>query len=377
MKGSIQKYVGKTSTSWYAVIDLGPDPVTGRRRQRRMSAPTKRECQVLVAAKLVEADRGQVSDGGKMTLRELCDVWLQASESSLKPSTFRRYKDTVRLHILPVLGAKQIAKLTKADVERLYNDRRKTGLSPTTVFHISGTLHRALDHAERSEWINRNVCELATTPKRATPEMQVWNADEVRAVFQASETDSLDALWRLALLTGMRRGELLGLMWSDVDMNARTLSVRRTLSRGVGGTWELGTPKSAAGRRSIALPILAVDALQRHRARQLERRLLLGPSWDPTDFVFTNETGGSLHVNTLTRKYEKLVSDARVRRIRFHDMRHTSATLLLSLGEHPKIVQERLGHASISMTLDRYSHVTKSMQQGAANAFDGLFGPTK
>lgn len=372
-QGSIQKHVGRTDTSWYAVVDLGPDPITGKRRQRRISAPTKRACQALVAAKLTEAERGHVMDGGKLTVRDLCDAWLKASESSLKPSTLRRYRDTVRLHILPILGAKQIGKLTKADVERLFDDRRNAGLSPTTIFHISGTLHRALDHAERSEWINRNVCELATTPKRATPEMQVWDAAEVRAVFQASAGDSLDALWRLALLTGMRRGELLGLRWQDIDLDSGTLAVRRTLSRGIGGTWELGTPKSAAGRRSIALPVLAMDALRRHRSRQREQRLRLGPVWELTDVVFTNETGGPLHVNTLTRRYERLVATAGVRRIRFHDLRHTSATLLLSLGEHPKIVQERLGHSSISMTLDRYSHVTKDMQRGAANAFDMLF----
>ncbi len=372
MKGSIQKHVGKTGTSWYAVVDLGPDPVTGKRRQRRISAPTKREVQALVAAKLTEADGGIVADGGKMTLRDLCERWLAATETSVKPSTFRRYKDTVRLHILPLLGARQIGRLTPLDIERLFDDRRAAGLSPTTVFHIGGTLHRALDQGERWGLIHRNVCELVTSPRRASPEMQTWNAEQVAAVLQIAETDNLDALWRLALLTGMRRGELLGLMWQDIDLEAGALAVRRTLSRGVGGTWELGTPKSAAGRRSIALPALAVDALRRHRVRQLERQLRLGPIWQPEGFVFTNETGGALHVNTLTRRYERLVIEAGVPRIRFHDLRHTSATLLLSKGIHPKIVQERLGHSSISMTLDRYSHVTRDMQKQAADAFDDL-----
>ena len=372
MRGSIQKHVGKTGTSWYAVVDLGPDPVTGKRRQRRISAPTKRELQAAVAAKLAEADGGIASDGGKMLLRDLCARWLAATETNVKPSTFRRYKDTVRLHILPLLGSKQIGKLTPLDVERLFDDRRAAGLSPTTVFHIGGTLHRALDQGERWGLINRNVCELVTSPRRATPEMQTWNADQVAAVLRVAEGDDLDALWRLALLTGMRRGELLGLMWQDIDLEAGTLAVRRTLSRGVGGTWELGTPKSAAGKRSIALPTLAIEALRRHRIRQLERQLSLGPIWGSGGFVFTNETGGALHVNTLVRRYEGLVKAAGVPRIRFHDLRHTSATLLLSKGIHPKIVQERLGHSSISMTLDRYSHVTRDMQQQAADAFDDL-----
>jgi integrase len=166
----------------------------------------------------------------------------------------------------------------------------------------------------------------------------------------------------------MRRGELLGLRWDDVDLDRGVLAVRRTLGRGQDGRWEIGSPKTKSGRRSIALPPSARESLQRYRLRQLERRLALGPAWQDEGNVFTNETGGPLHVNRLAYRFTKLIERARVPRIRFHDLRHTSATLLLAQGVHPKIVQERLGHAKISMTLDRYSHVTMDLPRQAANA---------
>jgi integrase len=207
-------------------------------------------------------------------------------------------------------------------------------------------------------------------PRRKTPEAQTWDAKQVAAVLAVGEQTPLAALWRLALLTGMRRGELLGLKWDDVDIDKRTLAVRRTLSRGKGGTWELGQPKTTSGRRSITLPDSCVSALRKHRAAQNAERLRLGPLWQDNGFVFTNEVGRPLHVNSLTLQYEKLIKTAEVPRIRFHDLRHTSATLLLAQDVHPKIVQERLGHSDIGMTLNRYSHVTPSMQREAAEALD-------
>jgi integrase len=207
-------------------------------------------------------------------------------------------------------------------------------------------------------------------PRRKTPEAKTWDAKQVATVLATAEGTGLSALWRLALLAGMRRGELLGLKWEDIDLDKRTLAVRRTRSRGKGGTWELGQPKTTSGRRSIALPASCVNALRKHRAAQNAERLRLGSLWEDQGFVFTNHTGGPLHVNSLVAQYEKLIKTAEVPRIRFHDLRHTSATLLLAQDIHPKIVQERLGHADIGMTLNRYSHVTPSMQREAAEALD-------
>jgi integrase len=276
----------------------------------------------------------------------------------------------MRLHVLPALGGIRLAKLSPADLQRLYADRLASGLGPTSVSHLHFVLHRALHQAMRWELVNRNVSEMVDPPRRKTPEAKTWDAKQAAAVLTVGEQTPLAALWRLALLTGMRRGELLGLKWDDLDLDKRTLAVRRTLSRGKGGTWELGQPKTTSGRRSITLPDSCVATLRKHRAAQNAERLRLGPLWEDNGFVFTNQIGGPLHVNSLVAQYEKLIKAADVPRIRFHDLRHTSATLLLAQDIHPKIVQERLGHADIGMTLNRYSHVTPSMQREAAEAID-------
>ncbi len=371
MRGSIQKRVGPRGTAWYAVVDLPPDPVTGKRRQKRVSAPTKRECESLATQVIAAAERDSVTAAGKETVRAYLTRWLAAVEPTLKPATFRRYGDMVRLHIVPVVGDVRLAKLSPLDIQRLYAERLAAGLSPTTVSNLHAMLHRALEQAVRWGLLARNMTEMVDPPRRATPETTTWDARQVAAVLALADRDDdgCGALWRLALLTGMRRGEILGLMWQDIDLDRGLLSVRRTLSRGKGGTWEFGTPKTIAGRRSIALPPSVVESLKRHRIRQLERRLVLGSAWEDRDFVFTNETGGPLHVNALDGRFRRLVASAGVPRIRFHDLRHTSATLMLANGEHPKIVQERLGHADIAMTM-RYSHVTMGMQRDAADRLD-------
>jgi integrase len=182
--------------------------------------------------------------------------------------------------------------------------------------------------------------------------------------------DPLEALWRLAIYTGMRRGELLALKWADLDLDAGALFVQRSLSRGQTSRLEEGEPKSQSGRRRIALSPSVVESLKRHRVRQLEHRLAVAEMYEDRGYVFANDTGGYLHANTLYRRFHDLIIRADVPVIRFHDLRHTSATLLLAEGVHGKIVQERLGHANIAMTLDLYSHVTSDTQRQAADALE-------
>ena len=374
MQGSIKKRVGARGTSWYAVVDVGRDPTTGKRRQKRVSAPTRKECEALVRSALSAAEQGGGGDAGKLTVRDYLDRWLASIVPAVRPSTHRRYRDLMAGHVVPVVGTVKLAKLSALDVQRLYADRLAAGLSPTTVHQLHNVLHRALKQAIRWGLLVRNPTEAVDAPRPANPECKTWSAREVGAVLSAAAGDDLAALWRLALLTGMRRGELLGLTWEDVDLDRGALAVRRTLSRGTGGTWELGTPKTAHGRRSIALPASCVVALRKHRATQLAERLRLGGLWLDHGFVFTNRTGGPLHVNGLARRFAKLIAAAGVPTIRFHDLRHTSATLMLANGEHPKIVQERLGHSDVGITLNRYSHVTPDMQRGAADRLDALIG---
>lgn len=205
------------------------------------------------------------------------------------------------------------------------------------------------------------MTEIVDAPRPVNPEMQTWNARQVAAVLRVATGDELEPLWRLALSTGMGRGELLGPTWRDIDLDRGTLAVRRTLTRGTGGVWIAGEPTTTAGRRQVALPQSVVDSLRRYRTRQLERRLELGPVWEDRDLVFTNEPGAPLHPNTLALRFRRLIEAADVPVTRFHDLRHTSATLPLANGEHPKVAAERLDRHDVGVTLNRYSHVTPDM----------------
>jgi integrase len=273
------------------------------------------------------------------------------------------------LHIVSEIGNTPLSKLLPGDVQRLYARKLET-LAPTTVRYIHAILHHALDDAVKWGLLNRNVTDAIEAPKKVRNEMQVWSMEEVGRVLRAAADDPLEALWRVAIFTGMRRGELLALKWSDIDLENSSLSVQRSLSRGMTSRLEEGEPKSHSGRRRIALSASVVESLKRHRVRQLEYRLGLGEAYQDHGYVFVNETGGYIHPNTLYRRYHELVARAGVPEIRFHDLRHTSATLLLAEGVHGKIVQERLGHSNIAMTLDLYSHVTADMQRQAADALE-------
>ncbi len=361
-------HLTKRGDSWTAVVDLPPDPATGKRRQKRVTGRTKRDVESQIAV-LIQAGQTGFIDVGKLTVRDYLDRWLETTAPTLRAVTMRRYQDLVRIHIVSVMGNTLVAKLTAADVQRLYADRLKV-LSPTTVRYVHAVLHHALDDGVKWGLLARNVADAVEPPQRARTEMRVWSADEVGHVLRAAADDPLEALWRLAIYTGMRRGEMLALKWSDLDLDAGTLSVQRSLGRGRTSRLEEGEPKSRSGRRRIALSLSVVESLRRHRVRQLEHRLALGDAYEDRGYLFVNETGAHLHPNTLYRRFHDLTERAGVPAIRFHDLRHTSATLLLTQGVHGKIVQERLGHANIAMTLDLYSHVTADMQRHAADALE-------
>jgi integrase len=223
--------------------------------------------------------------------------------------------------------------------------------------------------------VARNVADLVDPPRPQRKEMAALTAEQVRAFLDVAANDRFFALYCLAVGTGMRQAEMLGLTWSAVDLDRGVLAVQQQLVRvrGVGLTFS--EPKTSKARRSITLPAFAVEALKWHRKAQLAEHLAMGPKWTDLHLVFANEIGKPLERSNLVRRsFEPLLARAGLPRIRFHDLRHTAATLLLSQGTHPKVVQERLGHATIAMTLDVYSHVVPSMQRDAATQLDGLIG---
>ena len=321
-----------------------------------------------LAAAVADRDKGLIYEAGNVTVAEYLGRWLSDSvRDAVKRRTYESYVSIVGRHIVPSVGRVKLAKLTPGHVQGLYRAKLDEGLSPTTVEHVHTTLHRALKMAVRWQLVPRNVCEAVTVPKRVSPEIRPLNRQQAKRFLASAEGDRYAALYALALTTGMRQGELLGLCWHDVDLDGGKLSVRRALVTGYGKqTYE--RPKTAKGRRSIALTLKAIAALRRHEEGQRAAGLYCddGP-------VFCNRVGGPVHPkNLLDRSFRPLLTKAGLPQIRFHDLRHTTATLLLSKGVHPKIVQEVLGHANISITLDTYSHVLPGMGDAAAGAMDDV-----
>jgi integrase len=347
----------------------------GKRRQTRVVADTKKGLDAKVTqlrASIISGGFGE-ADGSKLTVAQYMERWLEANARAVRPSTQQRYSDLLRLHALPFIGRIKLAKLTPLDVERLYRNRMTEGrLSPTTVGVLHCVLHKSLRQAIRWGLLMRNVTEAVEPPRDSVTERPVWDEDQLDRFLTMAEQDELGALFLLAALTGMRRGEVLGLTWGALSLAEGELSVVRTIIRGTdGGKFTFSEPKTQKGKRRIALPSMLVEALQKHRCEQMEIRRKMGGKYrTDLDLVFVNADGTPVHPNTLRYQFNRLIAKAGVPRIPFHSLRHTHATLMLLNGEHPRVVQERLGHSDVSITLNRYSHVTPQMQRDAADRLD-------
>ncbi len=338
---------------------------------------TRAEAAQKLTAALRDRDRGlPVGLDERQTVGQYLTAWLETVRPTIRPRTWQRYSELLMLHAAPSLGKVALTKLTAQQVQRLYSAKLAEGLSSTTVHHLHAVLHRALGQAERLGLVARNVCDLVDVPRMAERELHVLNPDQVRQLFTAAQGERLEALFVLAMTTGMREGELLALRWADVDLERGIVRVRATLQRTKEAGYLLAAPKTKQSRRQITLATRACDALRAHRIRQAEERLRLGAAWDGTlDLVFPNQTGHPMDAMNLThRHFQPLLVRAGLPRLRFHDLRHTAATLLLGRGVNPKIVSEMLGHASIAITLDIYSHVLSDMQAQAAVEMDAALG---
>jgi integrase len=331
-----------------------------------------------VARRLAEGRRDR--DKGLPIVREKQAVatfladWLEVVRPTVKPRTWIRYRQLVSKHANPALGTIKLMKLTPQQVQGMYANKLAEGLSTTTVNHLHAVLHRAFDQAVRWGLVVRNVCDLVDAPRMAHHEMQVLTPDQAKIFLAAAQGHRLEALFVLALTTGLREGELLALKWRDLDLDldGGTLQVRGSLQRTDEGL-VIGTPKTPQSRRHVGLTTAAITALRAHRTRQLEERLQLGPSWHDHDLVFANAIGRPLEASDLLqRQFYPLLQRAGLPHIRFHDLRHTAATLLLLQGIHPKVVSEMLGHSQVGITLNLYSHVLPNMQRDATAAMDRL-----
>jgi integrase len=300
------------------------------------------------------------------------EEWLGSIGHSVRPRTWHRYAEYVHLHIVPTLGARPLELLAPQEIQRLYASKIAAGLSPRSVLHLHRVLHRALAQAQRWGIVDDNAASLVDPPRPEPREMRALSPNEARRLLTAASGDRLEALYTLAITTGMRQGELLGLRWRDVDLEGRSIRVTGSLQYVPGQGLRVSAPKTARSRRNVLISELAAGALRRHSDRQrLEQSLV--DDWEDNGLVFPNRVGRAMYAtNLLDRSFASLLERAGVPRIRFHDLRHTAATLLLGQGVHPKVVSEMLGHTNTSITLDLYSHATPTMQREAAGAFDRL-----
>ncbi len=343
------------------------------RRGRRFYGKTRKEAADKLATALCARVDGIVYDDENMTVGDYLDRWLKGSvRGSVKQSTFDRYESVVRLHIKPAIGRLKLKKLSPAHLQSFYQDRLDTGLAPASVNKLHVVLHKALSQATKWNMVPRNVAALAEAPRPAPDEMKTLSAEESRRLLEAARGDKLEALYILALTTGMRQGELLALKWQDVDLENTTLSVRRTLTKD-GGRLLLGEPKTKKSRRTVRLTEAAGRALSEHLTRQVAQIERTGDLYKDEGLVFASEVGTLMNPTNLRRRsFARLLKRADLPPIRFHDLRHTCATLLLQRDVHPKYVQELLGHANIAITLDTYSHVIPGMGDHAAREMENV-----
>ncbi len=334
---------------------------------------TRAEVARKLTAALDARDKGALVTGPRQTVSQFFTQWLDAVRPSLRPRTFVGYEQLVRLHVIPQIGALSLSRLTPQHLQRLYASRLDAGLSSTTVNHVHALIHRALSNAVRWGSVHRNIADLVDPPRNRPFEIATLSPEQARAFLAAAAGHRLEALYVLAVTTGMRQGELLGLRWRDVDVDAGTLQIRGSMQATPEGL-RIMEPKTAGSRRRVALSKQPIDALRRHRVAQAEERLRMGAAWENAELVFATSAGRPITASGLRRSFEPLLKQAGLPRMRFHDLRHTSATLLLGRGVHPKVVSEMLGHTRISTTLDLYSHVSMTMQQQAADAFDAILG---
>jgi integrase len=382
MRGHIRPR-GKNNYS--IVMDLEPGP-NGERRQKWISVAkylglpkaTKKQAEIVLAEVLQKLRTQDFIQPEKVSLGEYLRYWLENyARQSVRQTTMDNYTSLIDKHIIPELGHIQIAKLSPMHLQEFYNkklqygraDGKPGGLAPKTVRELHSLIHKALDQALKWQAVTKNVARAVSPPRKEKKEIKHWTKDEVKEFLNSIENERLFALYHLALNTGMRRGELLGLRWVDMRLNDGYVAVRQNLVKTNSGIL-MQEPKTSNSRRNISISSNTVAALKAHKKQQLQEKLAHGPDYKDNGLVFCRLNGLPLYPDGVSDQFNRLVAKAGVKSITFHDLRHTHATLLLVAGIHPKVVSERLGHYSVALTLDLYSHVIPGLDQEAARKLD-------
>ncbi|CCM65290.1 MULTISPECIES: tyrosine-type recombinase/integrase [Candidatus Microthrix] len=386
MQGHIRKRThktkaGKETVNWYVVVELGRDANAKRRQKWHGGYRTRKEAEVARTKIVGDLHAGTYTEPTKLTLREWVeDKWLPTVRTQVKPSTFDSYQRNIHLHVLPALGGRSLVDIGPGQLNTLYVDllehgRRNGpgGLSPKTVHYIHTMVHKALADAVDGGLIAANAAGRAKPPRprsAAPKELLFWAPEQLRSFLDLVARHRLEAAWNVSAMTGMRRGEVLGLRWADLDLNSSRIHVRQAL---VSVAYKLivSTPKNHLAR-VIDLDPATVEQIRLHRQRQLAEQEEWGDGYRDGDLLFCKENGEPIHPQTLSQAFERLVDKSDLPRIHLHCLRHTHATIALRAGVPPKVISERLGHESPAFTLKQYAHVIPGMQADAARAIADL-----
>lgn len=355
---------GRTYTYWEARYTTGHDPGTGKQIQRSITGKTQRE----VAQRLKEAtlavDRGTYTDPTRMTVGAWLDTWLREYLGGAKPNTLRIYRNNVDRHIKPAMGAVRLQALRPHAVQEFVNSLE---LSPASVRLAYKVLHMALGKAIQLGYIPTNPADNCELPRAEQKEINPLDDNQVTALIQAAKGHSLEMLVTLALFTGLRQSELLGLTWADIDLKTGALVVNKQLARPDLREDSIFASTKSGKTRSLTIAPYTIRALKEQKRRQAEMQIKAGPVWDnPHGLVFTGETGAPLSHRYVDDAFRRLTIKAGLEGVRFHDLRHTYAVNALRAGDDIKSVQGNLGHASAGFTLDRYGHFTEQMKKASA-----------
>lgn len=373
MRGSTVKR-GKT---WSFIVDAPAQPGQKRKREWHGGYPTKAEAESALADHLHSLSSGGYVGPHRETVATFGERWLRDyAASNVAPRTLIRYEQIVRGHVVPALGSLKLAALRPTHIlaaEREWLEKGRadgTGLSKRTVLHHHRLLREMLQSAVRWQLIPRNPADAVEPPRPERTDMRVLNRDQAATLLQATEGTDLGDVVLMAVNGGMRLGELLGIRWSDLDLGTGELRIQQTAIRLGGGVVTFGQPKTHRSRRAVTVSTSVLEMLRRRRGQQVDAARLAGPAYVNQGLVFADALGGVLDQDRLRRQFYAALAEHHLPRIRLHDLRHTAATLLLGLGVHPKIVSERLGHSTVTITLDTYSHVLPGLQAEAAKRLD-------
>lgn len=369
MKG----YFRKRGDKWSFTVDLGKDPETKKRKQKTVSGfKTKKEAEKACNELINQLNKGTYLEPTDKTVEECLYDWLELiAKQSLRPSTFQSQKELTEGRIIPGIGKYKMSQITPAIVQKFYKDlieKEKLSAGYVRTMHI--ILKKAFSQAVKWQLITQNIINLVEPPRMSrAKDIETWSLEEATRFLEYTEGKHLHIAYVLAIYTGMRRGEILGLRWKDCDLEQGKISIRQTLNL-VGSELIFQSPKTKGSKRLITITENVIAALKKHKAEQNQNKLRFGPGYSENDLVVCNKEGNPIYPRNLVRNFHNMMKQAGVPHLRFHDLRHTHATILLSLGENPKVVSERLGHSKVGITLDTYSHVLPDMQQRAAENFE-------